>query len=206
MNAAAPIKKRHLMTWEEEAINPIYYDDNQSIQYLDMICGTRISKEGSMRRVLLLIAVIGLISSAPILAADGDAIVGLWATDPEGEGGQAHIEIYADGDRYNGKIVWLDEPIYPSDDEQGMAGKEKVDRENPDASLRDRKIIGLILMEGFVFDGKGTWQKGTIYDPDNGKTYKSKVKLTNDGVLKVRGFIGVSLIGRTSQWTRVDGD
>jgi len=187
-------------------MNPIYYEDNHSNQYLDMICGTRISREGSMRRVLLLIAVIGLVSSASVLAADGDAIVGLWATDPEGEGGQAHIEIFADGDRYSGNIVWLDEPIYPSDDEQGMAGQEKVDRENPDAALRTRKIIGLVIMEDFIFDGKGTWQKGTIYDPDNGKTYKSKVKLTDDGVLKVRGFIGVSLIGRTSQWTRVDGD
>jgi uncharacterized protein (DUF2147 family) len=87
-----------------------------------------------------------------------------------------------------------------------MAGKEKVDRENPDATLRTRKIVGLVLMSGFVFDGKGTWQKGTIYDPDNGKTYKSKIKITDGGVLKVRGFIGVSLIGRTSQWTRVGDD
>ena len=61
-------------------------------------------------------------------------------------------------------------------------------------------------MKGFLYDGKGTWKKGTIYDPDNGKTYKSKVKIGDQGELKVRGFIGFSLIGRTSQWTRVEAD
>jgi uncharacterized protein (DUF2147 family) len=99
--------------------------------------------------------------------------------------------------------VWLAEPVYPADDEEGMAGQEKVDRENPDEALRNKPIVGLVIVKGFEFDGKDTWRKGTIYDPDNGKTYKSKMKLESPDVLKVRGFIGISLIGRTTQWTRV---
>ncbi len=59
-------------------------------------------------------------------------------------------------------------------------------------------------MTGFAYAGKQTWKKGTIYDPDNGKTYKCKVRLGDDGVLNVRGYIGVSMIGRTSLWTRVE--
>ena len=66
--------------------------------------------------------------------------------------------------------------------------------------------MGLELMTGFKFDGKGTWKKGTIYDPDNGKTYKCKIKVGDDGALNGRGFIGVSMLGRTSVWTRVEVD
>jgi uncharacterized protein (DUF2147 family) len=156
-----------------------------------------------VKRYLTLAAILTLIFVAPASAGDGDAILGLWATDPEGGGGEAHVEIYADGDRYSGRIVWLAEPDYPADDEQGMAGQEKVDRENPDEALRSKPIIGLVIVKGFEFDGKNTWRKGTIYDPDNGKTYKSKMKLESPDVLKVRGFIGISLIGRTTEWTRV---
>ena len=57
-----------------------------------------------------------------------------------------------------------------------------------------------------MYDGDGLWKKGTIYDPDNGKTYKCKLRLVSDDVLNVRGYIGVSLIGRTSQWTRVKAE
>jgi uncharacterized protein (DUF2147 family) len=59
-------------------------------------------------------------------------------------------------------------------------------------------------MSDFKYDGKGLWHKGRIYDPDNGKTYKAKMRLAEDDVLKVRGFIGFSMIGRTEEWTRVD--
>ncbi len=156
-----------------------------------------------MRRILILTAFAALFLVAPVSAGDGDVILGLWATDPEGGGGEAHVEIYLDKDRYSGRIVWLAEPDYPADDEQGMAGQPKVDRENPDEALRANPIIGLVIVEGFEYDGDGTWRKGTIYDPDNGKTYKSKMKLDGPDVLKVRGFIGVSLIGRTTEWTRV---
>jgi uncharacterized protein (DUF2147 family) len=147
-----------------------------------------------------------LLVALPVFAGDGDAILGTWATDPEGEGGQAHIEILLDGDTYSGKIVWLEEPLYTADDEDGEEGEPKVDTNNPDPALQSRPIMGLELMQGFVFDGKETWKKGTIYDPDNGKTYKCKLRLGNDGVLNVRGFIGISMIGRTSQWTRVKTD
>ena len=158
-----------------------------------------------MRRINLLFVLLALVTALSAQAGDGDAILGVWVTEPEGEGGQAHIEIYLEGDRYAGKIVWLEEPLYTADDEDGEEGEPKIDKNNPDEALQSRPIMGLVLMEGFRYDGKGLWHKGTIYDPDNGKTYKCKVKLGEDGVLKVRGFIGFSLIGRTSEWTRFQG-
>jgi len=147
-----------------------------------------------------------LLSLVPVAGAGGggDAILGVWATDPEGGGGQAHVEIYEEGDRYHGKIIWLSEPVYLEGDPHGTVGEAKVDTENPDEALRSQPIVGLLLMIGFKYDGKGLWHKGKIYDPDNGKTYKAKLSLTEDDVLKVRGFIGFSLLGRTSEWTRFD--
>ena len=158
-----------------------------------------------MKRFVAAVIIV-FFAAAPLLAADGDTILGLWATDPDGGGGQAHIEIYPVGDLYSGKIVWLEEPLYTAGDEDGEEGEPKVDKNNPDPALQSRPIMGLDLMKGFKFDGKGTWKKGTIYDPDNGKTYKCKVRIGDDGKLNVRGYIGVSMLGRTSLWTRVEAD
>ncbi len=156
----------------------------------------------------LTVVLIIVLAALPLPAADNpDAVLGTWLTAPA-ENGRAKLELRKEekeGDEvYYGEIVWLEKPIYPEDDEEGMAGKPKVDRENPDPKLRTRSIIGLRLINGFSFDGGDLWAGGTIYDPENGKTYKSKMRLTEDGqILKVRGYIGISLIGRTTQWARV---
>ena len=159
-----------------------------------------------MSRRLLVLAFLVVVAAAPASALESDAIVGVWATDPEGGGGPAHVEIYANGDRFDGKIIWLEEPFYTADDEGEAPGLPKEDHNNPDPELRSRPIIGLVIMKGFVFDGKDTWHKGTIYDPDNGKTYKCKVRFGDSGELRVRGFIGFSMLGRTEVWTPVEGD
>jgi len=58
------------------------------------------------------------------------------------------------------------------------------------------------LFEGFKYEGKGRWAGGTIQDPNNGKTYRCIVTYVDENTLKVRGYIGVSLTGRTETWTR----
>lgn len=131
--------------------------------------------------------------------ASGDGILGVWMTQPTDKG-WAHVEIAKSGDRYHGTIVNLDNPNFPAGDP--MAGKPKVDRENPEASLKSRPILGLRLMDSFTYAGDGVWEDGTIYDPESGKTYSCKMTLVGD-TLKVRGYIGISLLGRTTEWTRV---
>jgi len=153
-----------------------------------------------MRIAMLLIVSLTLVM--PLSAGDVDPLLGLWATPADDEGGQAHVEITSKGDGYSGQLVWLAEPIYASDDEQGMGGKAKVDRENPDPALRSRPADGLVILEGFVRSGPSKWTDGTIYDPNNGKTYRCKMQLKGER-LKVRGYIGVSLFGRNAVWTRV---
>lgn len=143
------------------------------------------------RLLLFLVCVILLdTSNAPAQGTEADAILGNWVT----EGGKAVVEIYRCDSRYCGKIAWLKEAKNPD-------GTDVVDAKNPDPSKRNRKVLGLNMFWGFRYDGEWNWVGGSIYDPDNGKTYSCKMKLDND-TLKVRGFIGISLFGRTTVWNR----
>jgi uncharacterized protein (DUF2147 family) len=146
------------------------------------------------------ILTIALGSVAPS-AAGGEALVGRWLTAPDPEG-RSHVEIVERDGEFEGRIVWLEKPLYTGDDPEEPVDSPKLDRNNPEADLRDRPILGLELLSGFTAAGPGQWQGGTIYDPTNGKTYKCKLRLEGD-TLHVRGYIGISLIGRTTEWTRV---
>jgi uncharacterized protein (DUF2147 family) len=129
---------------------------------------------------------------SPSLDGNPDAIQGVWKT---GEG-NAMVRIYKNGDKYQGKVVWLKEPIDPE------TGKPKVDKFHPDEASRTRPVLGLINVWGFVYQEKNVWSEGNIYDPKNGNTYSCTIKMINPNTIEVRGFIGVSLIGRTDTWTR----
>ena len=153
---------------------------------------------------LLLVLIAGALAAAGRQPAavpgtpTADAIVGRWLNGK----GVAIIEVYKADGQYMGKVVWLKEPAYPADDPKGMAGQERVDRENPDPALRGRPILGLVIMRGFAFDGN-SWSKGRVYDPENGKEYRGRMTLTSPDVLSLRGYVGITLFGRTERWTRV---
>ena len=128
-------------------------------------------------------------SQAP---SDADAIIGVW----ESGNGKARIKIDKVSDKFNGRIVWLKEP----NDE---AGKPKVDKNNPEETLRTKPLLGYSMLKGFSYVGEKTWEDGTIYDPESGSTYSCTITMTDENTLDVRGFIGVSLFGRTDVWKRV---
>jgi uncharacterized protein (DUF2147 family) len=129
--------------------------------------------------------------SVQVFAQKKDDILGKWLN-PSGEG---QIEIYKRGDKFFGKLAWIKEP----NDERG---KPKTDEKNPTESLRNKPLLGLEILKNFVFDD-GKWIDGTIYDPKSGKTYSCKISLKDANQLSIRGFIGVSLIGRTEVFKRV---
>jgi len=133
----------------------------------------------------------------------GDAILGIWKTYDANGKVNCQLEIYRENKKYCAKIVSLTEPNWPAGDDQGMAGKPKNDRYNPNPELRNRPIVGLRFMHDFVYiAAKSMWTNGRIYDPECGKTYKCKMTLTSANKLEVRGYIGISLLGRTEIWTR----
>jgi uncharacterized protein (DUF2147 family) len=106
------------------------------------------------------------------------------------------VRIYKNGEKFQGKIVWLKEPNDPE------TGKPKVDKNHPEEANRTRPILGLVNIWGFTNTGKNLWEDGNIYDPKNGNTYSCEIKMINSKVLEVRGYIGVSLLGRTDTWTK----
>jgi uncharacterized protein (DUF2147 family) len=133
----------------------------------------------------------------------GDEILGIWKTcDKQGKL-ESTIEIYKEKNEYCAKVASLTKPNWPADDDQGMAGKAKNDRHNPNADLQSRLIVGLQIMRGFTYNpGKNVWEDGKVYDPGCGKTYKCKFTLVSSNQLEVRGYVGISLLGRTETWTR----
>lgn len=139
--------------------------------------------------VLALCCCLAMVWNGAALAASP---YGQWLT----EGGKSRVEIAECDNSLCGKIVWLAEPL----DE---AGQEKLDKNNPDAALQSRPILGLALLNGFVpGDEKTVWVDGEIYNPEDGETYSCTLTLQDDGTLKVRGYVGLPLFGKTQIWTR----
>jgi uncharacterized protein (DUF2147 family) len=150
------------------------------------------------RNVVLLFLALMLTTAASACAASGDEILGAWNNQEK----DARIEIFRCAEKYCGKIFSMNEPDYPADSRDGIPGTPRLDHKNPEPSLRSRLIIGLQIMNDFVFVGDGLWENGTVYDPKNGRTYSGRMTLVSPTQLNLRGFIGISLIGRTVIWTR----
>lgn len=138
-----------------------------------------------------------LLTATTAFGAGPSNVLGLWKT----EGGDSQLELFRCGEKVCGKIVWLKVPNY-IDSKDGPVGKTKVDRKNPDPALRNRPILGLQVVKGLTAKGYKRWEKGTCYDPETGKSYKCKMHLTSPDRLELRGYIGISLVGRNFVLTR----
>lgn len=114
-----------------------------------------------------------------------DALLGEWINEKK----DARVLIYKIGNKYNGKVTWGE-------------GDESKDVKNPDPKLRNREIVGTNILLGFVYSGDNVWSDGTIYDPREGKTYSCKITMKNNNLISIRGYVGVSLFGRSEEWTR----
>lgn len=124
------------------------------------------------------------------LANDMPPIEGTWLSGD----GDGWIEITLAGDGLSGVIKGS-----PNEDDE----RPDKDEKNPDPALRERPLTGLELFTNFSYDGDGRWSGGTIYDPNSGKTYRCIITWVDADTLKVRGYIGVPMLGRTETWTRV---
>ncbi|WP_229243990.1 DUF2147 domain-containing protein [Emticicia sp. CRIBPO] len=129
---------------------------------------------------------------AAFAARAQDITKGTWYNEEK----SAKVQFYKQGDKLFGKIVWLDDP--------NKNGKPRTDEFNPDPKKKELPLMGLIFLKNFKADGAKKWEDGEIYDPKNGKTYSSEMTLVSATQLNVRGYIGISLIGRTTKFTKAD--
>jgi len=138
---------------------------------------------------MLRIALLCSLLFAPSLAfaqTGADAILGTYMT----EGGKSKVVITKQGSTFVGTISWL---------RKG----DILDEKNPDKAEASKKLTGKVILRGLQYDAKNEYKGGKIYDPESGKTYSCKATRERNGNLKMRGFIGVSLLGRTTEWTRI---
>lgn len=164
------------------------------------VCPVRRPVALSASAAAILLAVVGLSLPAQSAAATP---VGLRYA----EGGAAQVAIEPCGSELCGRVVWLRSPF----DEDGCNLR---DRHNPDPTLRSRRVMGLAVLQGLKPRPNGTWASGSIYDPATGSiydpatgnTYTCHLALDGDDRLRLRGYVGIPLLGRTTMWTRVGAE
>ena len=126
----------------------------------------------------------------------GDEIIGIWWNQEK----DGQIEIYRLGNTYAGKLIWMKNQNDPA------TGLLLLDKKNPNEKLRNKPLLGSDLMYGFSFNKDDKeWSNGKIYDGRKGKTYKCRIKINPDHMLKVTGYIGASWmgLGETNIWTKI---
>lgn len=142
-----------------------------------------------MKKILLLLA-IGFLT---INVSNAQSVFGKWKTlNSETDKTESIIEVYKKDGKAYAKII---EILNKNDEDRvcdACTGKNK-----------NKPILGMVILNGLKKNGK-EWNGGKILDPKNGKYYKCYITLVNDTKLKIRGFIGISLLGRTEYWYKVN--
>jgi uncharacterized protein (DUF2147 family) len=151
--------------------------------------------------LLLLFPVTGKVWASNTYTPSGPSdIVGDWLVQSR----DAVIRIEQVGDEYQGRILWQLHDTYGPEDGPELNGKIVTDRNNPDPALRSQPLTGLRLLKGLHYDADGRkWIDGRVYNSENGRTYNCLVRLQSPNRLQLRGFVGISLFGGNTVWSRV---
>jgi len=134
-----------------------------------------------------------LISGA--FAQEAQKLAGIWWNDTK----TSKIEVKEENGKFIGTVIYINPSKY-------VNGEPEKDTENPDAKLRSRSRLGLQILSGLKYVASDrNWQNGSIYDPDNGKTYDCYAWFEKDpNVLILKGYVaGIKWLGRSTTWTRV---
>jgi uncharacterized protein (DUF2147 family) len=147
-------------------------------------------------KYLMIVCFLGLIIKTQAQNEE-DAILGKWESVEK----NLIVEVYKQEGTFKAKIVWFydeNDTITPIE--------ERLDTENPNKSLRNRKILGLQVLSGLVYNARQKrWVNGKIYDSSSGRTWSATVWLTDVNTLQVRGYYLVRWLGKTLTFTRVSG-
>ncbi len=126
--------------------------------------------------------------------SDAEDIRGVWVDHRDSDKHKVGVLIEDCDGTVCGRIYWLKKPL--------SGGAPKRDQHNPDAALRDRPLCGLRILTGFQRKKEASWGSGHIYNPNDGRTFHSTINLQDDGSLRIRGYVGLPLFGKTVEWVR----
>lgn len=133
----------------------------------------------------LLLGAVLLLVSTSAMAQSADAILGKWLSEKK----DAKIEIYkADNGKFYGKLFW-GARMYEANGQTSRLAKN------------GKPFKDMVILRDLTYE-EGGWEGGTIYDPEEGKTYACRLKLEGKQ-LNIRGYMGVSLFGRETFWQRI---
>jgi len=142
---------------------------------------------------LPLFAVLAVLLACAASAAPAPQAV--WLT----EDGEGAVEIFDCGGSLCGRIVWQKSALRAD-------GSPDIDDRNPDPALRRRPICGLQIIGELTRSDPASWDGGWVYDPDSGKTYHVKLTIEGADTLRLRGYIGIPLLGESQLWRRAPAD
>lgn len=128
-------------------------------------------------------------------SAQAREVSGVWMNDD----GQWAVEVERCGDRRCGRLVWLKSPL-------DQAGRPLRDGNNPDPAARQRPLCGVEIIKDLTLQNDGSWDGGSIYDPEEGKVYSVMLKSDAADRLEVRGYLGIKALGETMIWTRAPAE
>jgi uncharacterized protein (DUF2147 family) len=144
--------------------------------------------------IIFVFQIFSLIVFAQIKSSAGDKIVGKWMNKAK----DFEVEVYKESSgKYAAKIIWfvMYNTTKPMD--------AMLDKKNPNQALRNRKWLGMQTLKNLEFSSNNSWENGSIYVPKTGKTYSASCTMVGNNILKVRGYIGIKLLGETLEFTRV---
>lgn len=142
-----------------------------------------------------------LLSASLLLAeSEADKICGLYyVIDKFTSGEECKIRIYrTPQNTYEAQVVWMKQPNHPD-------GSRRLDVNNPNPALRNTPCDRVVMMRNLTYNAaEKEWQNGEVYNPQNGRFYRSYMRFENDSTLRVRGYWGVSLLGLTMYWDKLE--
>ncbi len=155
-----------------------------------------------MTKPFLLTLLVAGVSGALPTSAQTPSVMGTWLTESK----TANVQLAPCASAANGPICGTVVKLNDPKDANGkpMAPEDVTDARNPDPAQRSRKVLGMVLLYNFMAtNDPNTFEEGTIYSGENGKTYRANLGLQPDGTLRLRGYVGTPLFGETQVWTRV---
>jgi len=156
----------------------------------------RFTRDALILRVLLRALILSsLLVPSAFANPVADDIHGLWVDNKDLDRQKFAVMVEDCGSKLCGRLYWLKKPLSAS-------GLPKRDKHNSNETLRERPLCGLQILTGFQYVNDNTWNAGEIYNPDDGLTFSSTMKLAPEGSLKIRGYVGISLFGKTVEWVR----
>lgn len=144
-----------------------------------------------MRKAAIIAVTLAGLAALAMPAFAGEDATGIWRM----SNGKVTVKVAPCGGKLCGTVVGLKKA---HDDK----GRPRLDKENPNPALRKRPVIGLTILSNMQADGQNYWT-GTIYNPDDGKTYSSNMQLQNANTMKVQGCVAAVLC-KSMKFVRVN--